>query len=68
MRFHAAERRVQARHVVEVETPYGKVRVKVAANGGFSPEYEDCRKLAIEKNIPLPAILAAAGQSYLNQK
>jgi uncharacterized protein (DUF111 family) len=68
VRFHAAERRVQSRRIVEVETPYGKVRVKVAGNGSFSPEYEDCRKLALEKNIPLPAILAAAGQSYLNQK
>jgi pyridinium-3,5-bisthiocarboxylic acid mononucleotide nickel chelatase len=68
VRFQVAERRVQARQIVEVETPYGKVRVKVAASGGFSPEYEDCRKLAMEKNVPLPAILAAAGQSYLNQK
>jgi len=68
VRFHAAERRVQARRMVDVETPYGKVRVKVAASGGFAPEYEDCRKLAIEKNVPLPAVLAAAGQSYLNQK
>jgi uncharacterized protein (DUF111 family) len=51
-----------------VETAYGKVRVKVAGNGSFSPEYEDCRKLALEKNVPLPTILAAAGQSYLNQR
>jgi pyridinium-3,5-bisthiocarboxylic acid mononucleotide nickel chelatase len=56
------------REIVEVDTPYGKVRVKVAANGGFAPEYEDCRKLAMEKNIPLPAIIAAASQTYLNQK
>jgi pyridinium-3,5-bisthiocarboxylic acid mononucleotide nickel chelatase len=68
VRFYTAERRVQSRLIVEVDTPYGKVRVKVAGNGSFSPEFEDCRKLAMEKNVPLPAILAAAGQSYLNQK
>ena len=68
VRFHAAERRVQARTMVEVETPYGKVRVKVAGNGGFAPEYEDCRTLAMEKNVPLPTIFAAVSQSYLNQK
>ncbi len=68
VRFHTAERRVQSRRIVEVETSYGKVRVKVAGNGSFSPEYEDCRKLAMEKNVPLPTILAAAGQSYLNQR
>ena len=46
MRIHTAERRVQARSFVEVETPHGKVRMKVSGDGSFAPEYEDCRKLA----------------------
>jgi pyridinium-3,5-bisthiocarboxylic acid mononucleotide nickel chelatase len=66
VRFHTAERRVQSRRMVQVNTAHGSVRVKVAANGGFAPEYEDCRQLAIAKNIPLSAVLAAASQSYLN--
>ena len=65
VRFYAAERRVQARRMVEVETPRGKVRVKVAANGSFAPEYEDCRRLAAASGVPLRTILAEAGHAYL---
>jgi uncharacterized protein (TIGR00299 family) protein len=66
LRIHDAERRVQARRVVEVETSRGKVRVKVAASGAFAPEYEDCRRLALATGAPLREILAEAGQAYLN--
>ena len=31
----------------EVETTYGKVRMKVSSEGSYAPEYEDCRKLAL---------------------
>jgi hypothetical protein len=68
VRFYAAERRVQARRLVEVDTEYGKVRIKVAGSGAFAPEYEDCRRLAIEKSVPLPQVMAAAGQAYLNSR
>ena len=43
LRIYAAERRVEERRMVEVETPCGKVRMKVSAHGTFAPEYEDCR-------------------------
>jgi len=47
-----------------VTTPYGPVRVKVGALGGrtmtASPEFEDCRSLAREKNVPLREVMAAA--------
>ena len=46
LRIYSAERRVQARHLVPVETPHGKVRMKVSAEGAYAPEYEDCRRLA----------------------
>ena len=49
LRMYAAERRVQARAWAEVETPYGKVRVKVSGDGAYAPEYEDCRELAMER-------------------
>jgi uncharacterized protein (TIGR00299 family) protein len=68
VRFHTAERRVQSRRLVEVETPYGKVRVKVAGSGSFAPEYEDCRKLAMERGVPLPQVIAAANHAYLSAK
>ena len=46
LRIYAAERRVEARSMVEVETPYGHVRGKVSAQGAFAPEYDDCRAIA----------------------
>lgn len=68
LRIHAAERRVEARHIVEVETVYGKVKIKVSAHGSFAPEYEDCRAIAARTGTPLPQVLAAANEAYLRAK
>jgi uncharacterized protein (TIGR00299 family) protein len=65
LRMYRAERRVQARQFVEVETPNGKVRVKVSAGGSFAPEYDDCRKLAESSGVPLRQILSEANLAYL---
>ncbi len=65
LRIYSAERSVQARHSVEIATPHGTVRMKVADNGAFAPEYEDCRKLAIASGVPLKQILADANLAYL---
>ena len=64
VRFYSAERRVQARRIVEVETPHGRARVKVAENGAFAPEYEDCRTLARNTGLPLQQILSEVSQAY----
>jgi len=64
LRIYSAERRVKARHTLEVETPHGKVRIKIADNGSYAPEYEDCRKLARETGVPLKQILAEANLAY----
>jgi hypothetical protein len=68
LRFHTAERRVQARTMREVETEYGKVRVKVTSEGYFAPEYEDCRKLALASGVALKHIIAEANSAYLKQQ
>lgn len=65
LRMYEAERRVQSRRSVEVATPYGAIRVKVAGNGTFAPEYEDCRARAIEHGIPIKQVFAAASHEYL---
>ncbi|MBK5292084.1 MAG: LarC family nickel insertion protein, partial [Acidobacteriia bacterium] len=65
VRLYAAERRVQPREIVQVATRHGKVRVKVAANGTFAPEYEDCRSLAQTTGVALQQILAEASHAYL---
>ena len=64
VRFYSAERRVQARRIVEVETPHGRARVKVAESGAFAPEYEDCRTLARATGLPLQQILSEVSQAY----
>jgi uncharacterized protein (TIGR00299 family) protein len=68
LRIYPAERRVQAREMVEVETPHGKVRVKVAETGSFAPEYEDCRRLAAATGTPLKQILGEASAAYLKRR
>lgn len=66
IRFYTAERRVQPREWVEVQTPHGIVRVKTGDHG-FAPEYEDARKIASVSGIPLKQILAEAAYAYLKQ-
>ncbi|HLW77251.1 MAG TPA: nickel pincer cofactor biosynthesis protein LarC [Bryobacteraceae bacterium] len=68
LRVYAAERRVEQRRIVEVETEFGKVRVKVSASGAHAPEYEDCRALAIRAGVPLRRVIDDANQNYLKQK
>jgi pyridinium-3,5-bisthiocarboxylic acid mononucleotide nickel chelatase len=72
LRIHTAERRVEERRTVEVETPWGKVRGKISGHGSaqemFAPEYDDCRALAERHGAPLKQVLAAALGAYLRTK
>jgi pyridinium-3,5-bisthiocarboxylic acid mononucleotide nickel chelatase len=63
LRLYSAERRVRSREIVEVDLGYGKVRVKVTESGA-SPEYEDCRALAISSGKPLKRVLADALRAF----
>jgi uncharacterized protein (DUF111 family) len=67
IRFYDAERRVQPREWIEVQTTYGAVRVK-AGPDGFAPEYEDARRLAAQSGVPLKVILAETAHAYLRGK
>ena len=64
LRVLPIERMVAERHVREVETPWGKVRVKEKWLNGeraaASPEYEDCARIAREQAIPLHQVFEAA--------
>jgi uncharacterized protein (TIGR00299 family) protein len=72
LRIYTAERRVEERRMVEVETPWGKVRGKVSGHGSgqemFAPEYDDCRALAERSGAPLKQVLAAALGAYIRTK
>ena len=64
VRSYEAQRRVLARTISEVETAYGTVRVKSAENGGFAPEFDDCRRIAKEKRVPLRTVIAEANEAF----
>jgi uncharacterized protein (TIGR00299 family) protein len=71
VRIYEARRKVLDREQVMVETPYGAVRVKVARREGkmvnAAPEFDDCRRLATEKSVPLKQVIAAAEATYFQQ-
>ena len=64
MRAYRVERSVLDRELLEVETAYGPVRIKVGRRGGAevnaAPEFEDCRQRAKERGVAVKEVLAAA--------
>jgi hypothetical protein len=68
LRIHEARRKVLERELVSVETRFGAVRVKVAKRDGkvmnVAPEYEDCQRIAREKDVPLKEVILAAQLAY----
>lgn len=60
VRFYDMHRRVLKREKLMVETLYGSVQVKriVGLDGSerLVPEYEVCKKIALEKNIPIRVV------------
>jgi uncharacterized protein (TIGR00299 family) protein len=63
LRFRTEQRRVLPRHEETVQTEFGPVRVKVAGEGRTrksKPEFEDCRRLAAERGVPLSDVYRAA--------
>lgn len=66
VRITQAERRVLARQLASVETPFGAIRIKYADDGSFQPEYDDCRAAALAHNVPLRTVIAGAKQAFRN--
>lgn len=64
VRVSSAERRVLARKTIEVETPFGKIRIKYTEAGSFAPEYEDCRQAARQSGRPLREVMEAASAAF----
>jgi uncharacterized protein (DUF111 family) len=56
------------RRAHSVATPWGAVEGKLAIAAGrspsFSPEYEACRRVAIEHHIPLRVVMEAARRAF----
>ena len=69
LRWRLENKLALAREFAQIETRWGKVRIKIARlpNGdqvNAQPEYEDCRRLAAEHSVPLKQVTEAAMLAY----
>jgi len=71
VRSHLVDRRALPREFVKVVTRFGEVRLKISRSEGrvqhAAPEFEDCRKLAEEKNVPLQEVMEQAMHRFEEQ-
>ncbi|MCS7223060.1 MAG: nickel pincer cofactor biosynthesis protein LarC [Armatimonadetes bacterium] len=71
VRSYFVQRWALPRESLLVTTPFGPVRIKVARYRGrvvtASPEFEDCRRCALEKNVPLKEVYSQALKSFWSQ-
>jgi pyridinium-3,5-bisthiocarboxylic acid mononucleotide nickel chelatase len=69
VRHRQESRRILARKWQTVSTRFGDVRIKIASLNGtvssYAPEYEDCRRIAVEHRVPLKLVMQEAVQGYL---
>src|SRR5579859_703715 len=67
VRMQHMQRRKAQREQRTVETPFGKMQAKVKLLGGrvisAAPEYEECRRIAMERALPLEEVYEVARQA-----
>jgi hypothetical protein len=73
LRWRLENKLALAREFVAVETPWGKVNIKLARlpNGELAnaaPEFEDCRRIAAEHVVPLKRVMEEAMRAYAAAK
>lgn len=72
VRWHEEERICAEREEVTLKTKYGNLRFKMARWNGelisFSPEYEDCKKLALDKGVSIKDVFDEAKRIVLLTK
>ena len=66
------ENRIKARRLIkEIDTRHGPIHIKVAQNGdriiNMTPEYDDCKQVAIAKDIPLKKVIDDVRAAALEQ-
>ena len=64
VRIQEVGRKKLSRDIREVKTVYGSVRIKISKRGDeiltVTPEYEDCRRIAEEKHVPIKQVMEEA--------
>jgi len=72
LRYQELDRERLDRESVSVETPAGTVRMKVARRGGVvmnaAPEFDDCVRLARERQLAVKDVQAMAMKAYLDHE
>jgi uncharacterized protein (DUF111 family) len=65
-------RQTLARSWENVQTPWGEVRIKIASMNGtvtnYAPEFEDCRRIAVEHHVPLKLVIQEATRAYTSRQ
>jgi len=71
LRKYPVDRTILDREFVDVDIGYGKVRIKVSKLNGeivnFTPEFEDCARIAREKKVALKRVQVLATHAYLKR-
>ncbi len=69
VRRREESRQILARRWENVRTEWGEVRIKIASMNGtvtnYAPEYEDCRRIAVEHHVPLKRVMQEASRAYI---
>jgi uncharacterized protein (TIGR00299 family) protein len=64
LRWHEEERARADREIITLDTRYGTIRYKIArweeSVINLSPEYEDCKRIALKRKIPLKDVFEEA--------
>jgi len=72
VRSRREQRHAIARRHESVRTPWGEVRIKIGTVGStdsnYAPEYEDCRRIAMEHHVPLKSVMLESLRLYLEKK
>jgi pyridinium-3,5-bisthiocarboxylic acid mononucleotide nickel chelatase len=68
VRTYEVRRKTLEKELVPVETAFGSVHMKLSRMNGSplnaTPEYEDCKRIAAERNVPLKEVIAAAAFEF----
>ena len=72
VRYRETMRECLDRETMIVGTPFGDVRFKVARRSGellnASPEFDDCARIARERDVPVKDVQAAAMKAFLDRR
>lgn len=67
LRYRKEKRIVLKREIKEIDTELGKIKIKISYYNGekvnITPEFEDCKRISEEKNIPLKKVYQIINKS-----